>query len=86
MAYMPDSCPVVPVATAEPEVEITPFASRPSVPVKFVPYNNLAAGNGGLDVQYAQQVCDYDYLSYFEDAAPTPFFSFLTTRVISLSN
>ncbi|XP_009600137.1 uncharacterized protein LOC107831078 [Nicotiana tabacum] len=59
MVYMPDSCPVVPVATAEPEVEITPFASRPSVPVKFVPYNNLAAGNGGLDVQYAQQTIGY---------------------------
>ncbi|XP_060186895.1 uncharacterized protein LOC132616490 [Lycium barbarum] len=59
MAYMPDSCPVVPVATAEPEVEITPFAPRPSVPLKLVPYNNLAAGNGGLDVQYAQPTIGY---------------------------
>lgn len=58
MAYMPDSCPVVPVATAEPEVEITPFPPRPSVPVKFVPYNNLA-GNGVLDVQYAQPTIGY---------------------------
>ncbi|KAK6785590.1 hypothetical protein RDI58_019045 [Solanum bulbocastanum] len=59
MAYVPDSCPVVPVVTAEPEVEITPFAPHPSVPVKFVPYNNLAAGNGGLDVQYAQPTIGY---------------------------
>ncbi|KAK4355251.1 hypothetical protein RND71_024222 [Anisodus tanguticus] len=59
MAYMPDSCPVVPVATAEPEVEITPFAPRPSVPVKFVPYNSLPAGNGGLDVQYTQPTIGY---------------------------
>ncbi|KAK4341849.1 hypothetical protein RND71_037665 [Anisodus tanguticus] len=59
MAYMPDSCPVVPVATVEPEVEITPFAPRPSVPVKFVPYNSLPAGNGGLDVLYAQPTIGY---------------------------
>ncbi|CAN4102718.1 unnamed protein product [Withania somnifera] len=59
IAYMPDSCPVVPVATAEPEVEITPFAPLPSVPVKFVPYNNLAAANGGLDAQYAQPTIGY---------------------------
>lgn len=59
MAYVPDSCPVVPVVTAEPEVEITPFASRPSVPVKFVPYNNLAAGNGGVDLHYAQPTIEY---------------------------
>ncbi|MCD7470291.1 hypothetical protein HAX54_010025 [Datura stramonium] len=59
MAYMPDSYPVVPIATAEPEVEITPFPPRPSVPVKFVPYNNSAVGNGGLDVQYAQPTIGY---------------------------
>ncbi|XP_004244126.1 uncharacterized protein [Solanum lycopersicum] len=59
MAYVPDSCPVVPIVTAEPAVEITPFAPHSSVPVKFVPYNNLAAGNGGLDVQYAQPTIGY---------------------------
>lgn len=59
MGYTPVSCPVVPVATAEPEVEITPFAPLPSVPVKFVPYNNLAAANGGLDVQYDQPTIGY---------------------------
>ncbi|PHU13043.1 hypothetical protein BC332_19973 [Capsicum chinense] len=59
ITYMPDSCLVVPVATAEPEVEIIPFAPRPSVPIKFVPYNNLAVVNGGLDVQYAQPTIGY---------------------------
>lgn len=81
MAYVPDSCPVVPIVTAEPAVEITPFAPHSSVPVKFVPYNNLAAGNGGLDVQYAQPVCDHISYLYFENAAPAPCFGFLTIGV-----
>ncbi|XP_055823912.1 uncharacterized protein LOC129892370 [Solanum dulcamara] len=59
MAYVPDSSPVVPVVTVEPEVQITPFAPRPSLPVKFVPYDNLAAGTGGLDVQYTQPTIGY---------------------------
>lgn len=59
MAYVPDSCPVVPVVTAEPDVEITPFAPHPSAPIKFVPYNNLAVGNGGLDLHYAQPTIGY---------------------------
>lgn len=86
MAYVPDSSPVVPVVTAEPEVQITPFAPRPSLPVKFVPYDNLAAGNGGLDVQYAQPVCDYITYLKFENAAPAPCFSFLTIGVAVCSD
>lgn len=47
---------MLPVATPEPEVEISPFVPRSSVPIKFVQYNNIIAGNGNIDVQYAQHV------------------------------
>ncbi|XP_019183485.1 PREDICTED: uncharacterized protein LOC109178313 isoform X2 [Ipomoea nil] len=59
MAYAPDSCPVLPVATPEPEVEISPFVPRSSVPIKFVQCNNMVAGNGNIDVQYAQPAMGY---------------------------
>ncbi|XP_031116396.1 uncharacterized protein LOC116020072 [Ipomoea triloba] len=59
MAYAPDSCPVLPVATPEPEVEISPFVPRSSVPIKFVQCNNMVAGNGNIDVQYSQPAMGY---------------------------
>lgn len=56
MTYMPDPSPVVPVATAEPEADVTLFAYRSSSPAKFVPHHNLVYGNGRNDLLYAQPV------------------------------
>ncbi|KAI3768966.1 hypothetical protein L6452_00062 [Arctium lappa] len=60
LAYVPDSYPAVPVATPQPEVEISPpYAHHRSVPVKFVPYGNLLSGNGGGDVQHPPPIVGY---------------------------
>ncbi|KAL7186539.1 hypothetical protein ACSBR2_028302 [Camellia fascicularis] len=56
VAYIPDNFPVVPIASAQPEVEISPFVPRSSLPVKFVPYGNLVAGSGIGDSQYSQPI------------------------------
>ncbi|KAA8523686.1 hypothetical protein F0562_010109 [Nyssa sinensis] len=56
VTYIPDNCPVVPITAPQPEVEISPFTSRPSLPVKFVPYGNLMVANGGSDSHYPQPV------------------------------
>lgn len=53
--YIPDNSSVVSISTAQPEVEISPFAPR-SLPMKFIPYGSLASGNGGSDIQYPQPV------------------------------
>ncbi|XP_010276068.1 PREDICTED: uncharacterized protein LOC104610912 isoform X2 [Nelumbo nucifera] len=55
MAYIPNSSPVVPVACPQPEIEISPFAPRSSLPVKLVQYNPVA-GNGSSGSQYSQPV------------------------------
>ncbi|CAH9052497.1 unnamed protein product [Cuscuta epithymum] len=60
MAYVPESCHVVPVATPEPEVEIgASLPPRSSLPIKLFQYNNLVAGNGNIDVQYVQPGMGY---------------------------
>lgn len=51
VAYIPESYQAVPVATPQPEVEISPYAPR-SLPVKFVPY-------GGNDVQHPPPIVGY---------------------------
>ncbi|KAI8006684.1 Polyadenylate-binding protein-interacting protein 4 [Camellia lanceoleosa] len=56
VAYIPDNFPMVPIASAQPEVEINPFVPRSSLPVKFVPYGNLVAGSGISDSQYSQPI------------------------------
>uniref|UniRef100_A0A5B6Z7E2 Putative polyadenylate-binding protein-interacting protein 4 isoform X1 n=1 Tax=Davidia involucrata TaxID=16924 RepID=A0A5B6Z7E2_DAVIN len=56
VTYITDNCPIVPVAAPQPEVEISPFTSRSSLPVKFVPFGNLMVGNGGSDSQYPQSI------------------------------
>lgn len=56
VTYVPDNCSVVSVATPQPEVEISPYAHRSSLPVKFFPYGNLIAGNGGSDAQHSQPI------------------------------
>ena len=56
VAYVPNNSTVVPVASSQPEIGISPFAPRSSLPVKFVPYSNLIAGNGGSGSQYSQSV------------------------------
>ncbi|XP_059664802.1 uncharacterized protein LOC132311091 isoform X2 [Cornus florida] len=56
VSYIPDNCPVVPIAAAEPDVEINTFSPRTSPPVKFVPISNLMTGNDSSDSQYAQPI------------------------------
>lgn len=54
-SYMPGTYTMMPMATAQEEVDGSSFA-RSSVPVKFVPYNNVAFGHGGNDAPYVQPV------------------------------
>ncbi|KAI8557601.1 hypothetical protein RHMOL_Rhmol04G0022500 [Rhododendron molle] len=56
VAYIPDTFPVVPIASAQPEVEISPYVPRSSLPAKLAPYGNLMAGNGFSDSQYSQSL------------------------------
>lgn len=49
---------MVPVAS-QPEIQFSPFASRSSMPVKFLPHANLTAGNGGSGSQFSQHVCTF---------------------------
>jgi len=51
----------VPVGAAQPEIEFSPFSSRSSMPVKFVPYGNFTAGNGVSSSQFSQPVCIIRY-------------------------
>ena len=57
MTYIPNNSHMVPVAASQQEIEYSTYAARPSVPVKYVPYNNLTAGNGVSGSQFAQPVC-----------------------------
>lgn len=56
VSYMPDVAAMAPMASAQQGVDISSFA-HPSMPVKFVPYNNVSIGDGGHDVPYVQPVC-----------------------------
>ncbi|CAI9773437.1 unnamed protein product [Fraxinus pennsylvanica] len=47
---------MVPIATAENEDDISLFAPHSSLPVTFVPYNDVIIGNGSSDAPYAQPV------------------------------
>ncbi|KAF7112255.1 hypothetical protein RHSIM_RhsimUnG0251100 [Rhododendron simsii] len=51
VAYIPDNFPAVPIASAQPEVEISAYVPRSSLPAKLAPYGNLMAGNGFSDSQ-----------------------------------
>lgn len=53
--YVARSYTMAPTATAREEVDGNSFAHA-SVPVKFVPYNNVAFGHGGNDTPYVQPV------------------------------
>ncbi|XP_073155061.1 uncharacterized protein [Henckelia pumila] len=55
VSYMQDTAAMAPMASAQQGVDISSFA-HPSMPVKFVSYNNVAIGDGGHDVPYAQSV------------------------------
>ncbi|KAJ0045706.1 hypothetical protein Pint_04159 [Pistacia integerrima] len=55
--YIPSNSPVVPVAAAQSEVGMSLYVPHSSVPAKFVPYGNLAVGNGGSAAQFSQPVC-----------------------------
>lgn len=54
VAYVPDNLTVVPIASPQPDVEMNSFVSQSPLPVKFLPYSNLVAGNGISDSQYSQ--------------------------------
>lgn len=56
MVYIPNSSPVVPLATIQPEGGFNTFASRSSVPVKAAQYSNLTVGNAGSGSQFSQPV------------------------------
>ncbi|KAL5548348.1 hypothetical protein UlMin_003579 [Ulmus minor] len=56
MGYMPSNSPMVPVPAAHSEVGSSPFTSHPSIPVKIIPYSNLAAGNGVTVSQFTQPI------------------------------
>ncbi|KAI3456936.1 hypothetical protein Pfo_013599 [Paulownia fortunei] len=55
VSYMPGTYTVAPMATAQEEVDASSFV-RSSLPVKFVPYNNVAFGHGGNDAPYVQPI------------------------------
>lgn len=54
--YIPSNSSFIPVAAAQSEVGMGPYVSHSSVPAKFVPYGNLAVGNGGSAAQFSQPV------------------------------
>ncbi|KAF5727962.1 hypothetical protein HS088_TW21G00102 [Tripterygium wilfordii] len=56
VAYMP---PILPVTAAQPEVGITAFAPRSSVPPKISTHNNLTAANSGSVSQFSQPVAGH---------------------------
>ncbi|EHA8586432.1 hypothetical protein COCNU_scaffold000363G000040 [Cocos nucifera] len=56
--YMPTSLPARPIA-GQSGIEISPFASLSSMPSKFVPYNSIVAGHGGIAAQYPQPDASY---------------------------
>lgn len=56
MTYIPNNSHMVPVAASQQEIEYSTYAARPSVPVKYVPYNNLTAGNGVSGSQFSQPI------------------------------
>ncbi|KAK4439804.1 Polyadenylate-binding protein-interacting protein 4 [Sesamum alatum] len=53
--YHPSTYTMAPMATAQEEVDASSFAHSPG-PVKFVPFNNVAVGNGGSDAPYVQPI------------------------------
>ncbi|KAK6124580.1 hypothetical protein DH2020_041676 [Rehmannia glutinosa] len=55
VAYMPGTYTIASMVTTQEEVDASSFA-RSSVPVKFVPYNNVAFGHGGNDAPYVQPI------------------------------
>ncbi|KAL7217968.1 hypothetical protein ACSBR2_011233 [Camellia fascicularis] len=59
VSYIPDNFPVVPIASALPEVDMSSFVPRSSLPVKFVPHGNLIAGNGINNSQYSQPIIEH---------------------------
>ncbi|XP_022877534.1 uncharacterized protein LOC111395668 isoform X3 [Olea europaea var. sylvestris] len=54
VAYLPDHHAMVPIATAQQEVDISSPAPRSAVPVKFVQCGNVVIGNGGTETPYVQ--------------------------------
>ncbi|KAK3027951.1 hypothetical protein RJ639_039418 [Escallonia herrerae] len=56
MPYVPDSFPSLSIGTPQPEIEISPFAPRSSLPMKLVPYGNLVAEIGDNEMQYSQPI------------------------------
>ncbi|KAK2990008.1 hypothetical protein RJ640_004686 [Escallonia rubra] len=56
MPYVPDSFPLLSIGTPQPEIEISPFAPRSSLPMKLVPYGNLVAEIGDNEMQYSQPI------------------------------
>ncbi|XP_068668408.1 polyadenylate-binding protein-interacting protein 4 isoform X2 [Aristolochia californica] len=52
IGYVTNNTPGGAVATTQPGVEVSSFASRSSLPVKFVQYNNMMAGSVGTGSQY----------------------------------
>ncbi|KAJ4975223.1 hypothetical protein NE237_000329 [Protea cynaroides] len=56
LAYIPNSSPLVPVAGVQPEIGVSPFATRSSLPVKVVQYNNSVVGNGVSGSEYSQPI------------------------------
>ncbi|KAL2496137.1 hypothetical protein Fot_39894 [Forsythia ovata] len=56
VAYLSDHHAMVPIANAQQEVDISSFAPRSSVPVKFFPCSNVVIGNGGTETPYVQPI------------------------------
>lgn len=50
--HSPDPPPVVPVAAAESEIDMSSFAYRSSVPAKFLPQNNVFIATGRGDPHF----------------------------------
>lgn len=55
MGYVMNSSPVVPIGNAQTGIDVSPFVPRPSLPGKYVQYNNLVPANSGNGAQYGSQ-------------------------------
>lgn len=57
--YMPNSLPVVPIVSTEPENDTSSFSYCSSAPAKYLAHNNLVYGSGHGDQQYSQPILAY---------------------------
>lgn len=66
-SYVARTYIMAPTATAREDVDGSSF-THSSVPVKFVPYDNIAFGHGGNDAPYVQPVSvSFHFFSAFHN-------------------